>query len=171
MDCVGPHLISVFNSSLSTGCVPDYFKTACVNPLLKKPGLDPSLPHNFRPISKLPFIAKILERIVSKQLLTVLENNKLFEKFQSGFRKYHSTETALLKVTNDLLMSADDGMCSVLVLLDLSAAFDTIDHNIMLDILRHWVGISRTALEWFSSCLSNRNFCVSVNNCVFILYS
>ena len=69
-------------------------------------------------------------------------------------------------VTNGLLSAADDGMSSVLVLLDLSAAFDTINHSILLDRLRHWVGISGMALEWFSSYLSNRRLCVSVNNYV-----
>lgn len=100
-------------------------------------------------ISKLPFIAKILEKIVSKQLLHTLETNNIFKKFQSGFRKYHSTETTLLKVTNDLLMAADSGMWSVLVLLDLSAAFHTVDHSILLERMRRWVGISGTVLDWF----------------------
>ena len=164
MDSVGPCLLPIINSSLTTGCVPDYFKTACVTPLLKKPNLDPSLHHNYRPVSKLPFISKILEKIVSSQLLAALEENFIFDKFQSGFRKYHSTETALLKVTNDLLMASDSGLCPVLVLLDLSAAFDTIDHGILLNRLRHWVGVSGTALKWFYSYLSDRKFCVAANN-------
>ncbi len=164
IDSVGPCLLSIFNSSLATSCVPDYFKTACVTPHLKKPKLDPSLHHNYRPVSKLPFMSKYLETIVSSQLLAALEENNIFAKFQSGFRKYHSTETALLKVTNDLLMAADSGLCSVLVLLDLSAAFDTIDHRILLNRLRHRVGVAGTALKWFYSYFSNRMFCVAANN-------
>lgn len=77
---------------------------------------------------------------MSKQLLAVVENNSIFEKFQSGFCQHHSTETALLKVTNDL-MNASAGMCLILVLQDLRAAFDTSDHAILLNRLRHWVGI------------------------------
>ena len=144
-------------------------RTSCVNPMLKKPGLDPSLPQNRRPISSCliyrTFFKNIL-KIVCKHFLSALENNNIFENFQSGFWKYERTETALLKVTNNLLMAADDGMCWVPALLDLSAAFDTIDHSIQLDRLRHWLGISGTSLEWFSSYLLNRRFCVSVNNYV-----
>ena len=104
--------------------------------------------------------------MVAEQLLEVVNGNNIFDKFQSGFRHQHSTETALLRVTNDILMHADAGEHSILVLLDLRAAFDTIDHSIMLDRLNKWVGISGTALEWFSSYLSNRSFSVSFGDCI-----
>ena len=102
--------------------------------------------------------------MVSIQLLQFLNNNQTFDKFQSGFRQKHSTETALLRVSSDILMKADVGECSVLLLLDLSAAFDTINHSILLDRLQRWVGITGVALDWFSSYLSGRSVAVALNN-------
>ena len=102
--------------------------------------------------------------LVCEQLLLTVENNHIFDKFQSGFRQKHSTETALLRVSNDILMHADSGECSVLLLLDLSAAFDTIDHSILIDRLEKWVGVRGSALEWFASYLANRSVAVSIND-------
>ncbi|TWW54330.1 Fibroblast growth factor 17 [Takifugu flavidus] len=110
----------------------------------------------YRPISNLPFISKVLEKVVVTQFLEHLQRNSLFEMFQSGFRAHHSTETALLKVTNDLLIASDHGLVSMLVLLDLSAAFDPVDHSILLQRLEHVIGIKGTALDWFRSYLSDR---------------
>ena len=90
--------------------------------------------------------------------------NGLFEDFQSGFRLNHSTETALVKVSNDLLLASDNGLVSLLVLLDLSAAFDTIDHNILLQRLEQTLGITGAALCWFKSYLSDRFQFVHVND-------
>lgn len=161
---VGPSILSIINSSLTEGVVPSAFKHTVVQPLLKKPNLDPSDFNNFRPISNLPFLSKILEKAVSTQLLSFMSQNNLFEKFQSGFRACHSTETALLRVTNDLLLAADRGEGAILILLDLSAAFDTIDHEILMDCLRNRVGIRDTALSWFYSYLLERTFAVTIGN-------
>lgn len=145
--------------------MPSFFKQAVVCPFLKKPNLDSSDPNNYRPISKLPFLSKILERVVAGQLTAYLEENNFTNKFQSGFWKCHSTETALLKVSNDIMMAADAGQYSVLILLDLSSAFDTLDHNILkLNHLCIETGLSGVVLDWFSSYLSDRTFCVSINN-------
>ncbi len=145
---------------------PKTFKLAVIKPLIKKPQLDPKDLVNYRPISNLPFLSKILEKVVSSQLYFFLEKNDICEDFQSGFRPSHSTETALIRVTNDLLLSSDRGCISLLVLLDLSAAFDTIDHNILLNRLENIVGISGSALAWFKSHLSDRHKFVAVKEVV-----
>lgn len=102
--------------------------------------------------------------MVSTQLLSFMSENNLFEKFKSGFRAGHSTETALLRVTNDLLLAADRGEGSVLILLDLSAAFDTVNHTILIERLKAWVGIRGTALSWFQSYLLEQTFAVTIGN-------
>uniref|UniRef100_A0A8C1ZG26 Reverse transcriptase domain-containing protein n=1 Tax=Cyprinus carpio TaxID=7962 RepID=A0A8C1ZG26_CYPCA len=156
-------LLTIINSSLSLGYVPKTFKLAVIKPLIKKPQLDPKKLVNYRLISNLPFLSKILGKVVSSQLYSFLEKNGICEDFQSGFRPYHSTETALLRVTNDLLLSSDHGCISLSVLLDLSAAFDTIDHNILFHRLEHFVGINGSALAWFKSYLYDRHQFVAVN--------
>jgi len=110
--------VSIINSSLVSGIVPSYFKHATVQPLLKKPNLDPKCFNNYRPISKLPFISKVLEKVVFNQLSSYLKENGVLDKYQSGFRSQHSTESALLKVLNDLFLIVDSGKCAVLILND-----------------------------------------------------
>ncbi len=139
--------LNIINSSLSLGHVPKPFKLAVIKPLTRKPQLDPSELANDRPISNLPFMSKILEKVVSAQLCSFLPKNDLCEEFQSGFRPHHSTETALVKITNDLLLASDQGCISFLVLLDLSAAFDTIDHDILIDRLQNYTGYSRAGFK------------------------
>ncbi len=114
-------------------------------------------------MSNLPFLSKILEKVASSELYCFLEKSYIYEDFQSGFRPSHSTETAVSIVTNDLLLSSDRGCVSLLVLLDLSAVFDTIDHNILLNRLENSVGISGSDLAWFKSYLSDRHQFVAVN--------
>ena len=115
-DTVGPCMLSLINSCLISGCVPAAFKHAVVQPLLKKEHLDPSLLSNFRPISKLPFLSKVLEKVVLTQLQVFLDTHNIQEKFQSGFKPRHSTETALLRVFNDLILTVDSGNSAILVL-------------------------------------------------------
>ena len=156
-------ITDIIHSSLTSGVVPSSLKTAAITPTIKKPGADPNDLNNFRPISNLPFISKILERTVAAQLNNHLSHYNLFEQFQSGFRANHSTETALVKITNDLLMASDFGLLSILVLLDLSAAFDTVSHNILLDRLAS-IGITDIPLAWLKSYLTGRTQFVQLKN-------
>jgi hypothetical protein len=164
LDVLLPSITNVINDSLASGTVPGELKTAVVKPLLKKPSLDPDDLKNFRPISNLPFLSKVLEKVVLHQLLQHLQQNNLCNAFQSAYRANHSTETALLRVVNDLLQAMDRDKISLLLLLDLSAAFDTVDHQILLDRLRIHFGIRSSALSWFQSYLNNRKQFVSVGN-------
>ena len=115
-------------------------------------------------MSNLPFLSKVLERVVLTQLMTHLETHNLLEPFQSAYWKCHSAETALLRVVNDLLQASDDGHVSILSLLDFSAAFDTIDHVILGQPLASNFGCTGTVLGWFESYLSNRTQSVFVND-------
>uniref|UniRef100_A0A8C2BQ02 Reverse transcriptase domain-containing protein n=1 Tax=Cyprinus carpio TaxID=7962 RepID=A0A8C2BQ02_CYPCA len=155
-----PSLTHIINSALHSGTFPSAFKQARVSPLLKKPSLNPALLENYRPVSLLPFIAKTLERAVFNQLSMFLVQNNLLDSNQSGFKSGHSTETALLSVTEALRLARAASKSSVLILLDLSAAFDTVNHQILLSTLRK-MGISGTALQWLNSYLSDRSFMVS----------
>ena len=161
---MGPSLLVFINSCLRLGTVPAAFKHAVVRPLLKKPNLDPSVLSNFRPVSNLPFLSKVLEKVVFIQLQSFLEDNSVLEKFKSEFRSRHSTESALLKVHNDIALSVDAKCPVALVLLDLTAAFDTVDHAVLLLRLSNYVGIHGTALKWFTSYLSSRTFSVMVGD-------
>ena len=159
-----PIITKIINFSLCSGNFPDDFKRAIVIPLLKKPGLDKEVLKNYRPISNLPFLSKVLERVVLRQLLNHLASNGLLEIFQSAYRQNHSTETALLHVSDTLLSAADNNDVSILCLLDLSAAFDTIDHTILLDCLQHTFGISGSALNWFCTYLTDRSQSVMIRS-------
>lgn len=164
LQAVSPTVIQavthVINASLTAGIFPSSFKVARVTPLLKKPTLDPTQVANYRPVSLLPFLSKTLERAVSKQISDFLNANGLLDPFQSGFKSGHSTETALLSVTEALKAAKATGLSSVLILLDLSAAFDTVNHNILLSILSN-MGFSGTALSWLKSYLTDRSFQVA----------
>ncbi|XP_058601970.1 uncharacterized protein LOC131521359 [Onychostoma macrolepis] len=149
-----PTLTHIINTSLLTGIFPTAFKQARVTPLLKKPTLNTSLIENYRPVSLLPFIAKTLERVVFNQVSLFLSQNNKLDAKQSGFRSGHSTETALLSVTEALRIAKAHSKSSVLILLDLSAAFDTVNHQILLSTLSS-LGIAGIPLRWFESYLTD----------------
>ena len=156
VDELSPIVTSIVNASLNHAIVPLSLKTALIRPLLKKSGLDKEVLKNYRPVSNLSFISKVLEKVVAKRLDDHMLDNNLYSSVQSAYRERHSTETALLKVQSDILTALDSGSGAVLLMLDLSAAFDTIDHGILLSRLNSLYGISGDALDWFKSYLSNR---------------
>jgi hypothetical protein len=161
-----PILTLLANLFLSTGEFCASLKTAIVNPLLKEPNLDCDVIKNYRPVSNRSFISKLIEQLVSIQLIAHLTANNLYDKFQSAYRAMHSTETALLHVQNDLLQAVDSQGEAILVLLNLSAAFDTIDHAALLCALERRCGISGIALKWFASYLTDRLQAVRISQSI-----
>ena len=108
----------------------------------------------FRPVSNLSFISKVIEKVVASRLLDHMVENELLESFQSAHRAGHSTETALLRVHHDIVNAVDQKKGVFLVLLDLSAVFDTVDHDILLDFLRDYIGLDGSVLDLVRSYLS-----------------
>ena len=145
-----------------TNLFPDSMKSAVILPLLKKPSLDISNFKNYRPVSNLSFLSKVVEKVVAKRLKCHLTNNNLLDVYQSAYRSRHSTETALIKVQSDIINALDNNKAVALVLLDLSAAFDTIDHHVLLQRLQNCLGVTGQALSWFESYLFNRSASVMV---------
>ena len=125
-------------------------------PLIKKVSLPRNDLKNYRPVSGLCFLSKLVERVVAKQLTSHINNNKLDNPHQSAYKPGHTTETALLSIKNEVHLSLACGEPTALVLLDLSATFDTIDHNILLGYLKSWFGLGGTVLKWFASYLRDR---------------
>ena len=160
-DIIAPFITNMINMSLEIGYFPSEWKNALVTPLLKKQGLELIFP-NFRPVSNLPFVSKLAERVCVEQLTQHMEQNHPLPSHQSAYRACHSTETALIKVHSDILLSMDTQKVTLLVMLDLSAAFDTIDHHILLETLEFEAGVCDTALHWFISYLNDRTQQVQV---------
>ena len=161
---LAPGMSIFINKSFSSGCVPPLLKRALVRPALKDSALDPENIANYRPVSNLSFLSKVMEKVVNSRLDDHLEGNLLLSDSQSAYRKCHSTETLLIKVQNDILESLDKGHATILVMLDVSAAFDVVDHQRLLDRHRQLFGINGTALEWLESYLSGRSQCVVIGN-------
>uniref|UniRef100_A0A8D2J6W7 Reverse transcriptase domain-containing protein n=1 Tax=Varanus komodoensis TaxID=61221 RepID=A0A8D2J6W7_VARKO len=152
---IGSWIPEVINTSLRDGWVPAPLKKAVIRPVLKKVSLDPEMAPNYRPVAKFPFLGKVLERVVAGQLQVLLDETDYLDPFQSGFRPGYGTESALVALYDDLCRERDRGNSSMLVLLDLSAAFNTIDHGILLDRLAG-LGVGGTAWQWFRSYLEGR---------------
>src|SRR4029434_8820012 len=139
--------MQMINASFNSGTFPSSFKVPRVTPLFEKPSLDPTQVENYRPVALLTLLSKTIDSALSKQVTEFLSRNNLG----------HSTETALLSVTEALKTARAAAQSSVLILLDLSAAFDTVNHRILLSILSS-MGISGNAHSWFESYLTGRSF-------------
>ena len=153
----------IVNMSLCSAHMPNDLKKAILTPIIKKLFLDPEVLNNFRPISNLTFISKIIEKIVASRLNDHMILNDLHDLMQSAYKKHHSTESALIYLFDDVLSALDLKRLIMLILQDLSAAFDTVDHDILLNRLEKRLGITGNALAWFRSYLSDRTQSVRIN--------
>ena len=151
----------ITNLSLENGSFPKTEKEASVKPTLKS-GKDQQNVESYRPISNFSFLGKTIETSAKKQLIAHMETLNVMPEDQSAYREFHSTETALCSIVSDLLEYMDNGKCAILILLDLSTAFDTVDHKLLIDDLMY-IGVEGVALNWFISHLENRSYHVIIN--------
>ena len=153
-------LTNIFNLSLSTGVVPDKLKTAKVIPIYKK--ADFAMFSNYRPVSLLSCFSKILERLVFDRCVNFINNQEILNDKQYGFRPKHSTYMAIAQLVDKITNAVEKNETTIGIFLDLSKAFDTIDHSILLHKLEHY---GFRGIEWFKNYLSNRTQYVAFNNC------
>jgi hypothetical protein len=163
LDELCPIIRQIVNLSLQSGQMPDQLKNAIVTPRIKKPSLETEL-KNYRPVSNLSYLSKVIEAAVGDQLSKHLKKNEIEEKFQSAYKAKHSTETALIAVFDNLCMSLNSGEAVFMSMLDLSAAFDTVDHRILVRRFEQSLGVHGTALKWIQSYLSDRTMQVSISS-------
>ena len=160
-DCILEPLANIFNKSLTEGCFPTAMKEACVIPLFKNKCKTDK--NNFRPISLLITISKVLEKIIYKRTYTFFEKHHLLYKSQYGFRANHSCENAIQELVGNIIKGFANDQHTAAIFLDLSKAFDTLDHDILLKKLEKY-GIRGVALDWFKSYLNNRKIRVKVTS-------
>ena len=153
----------IINQSFRTGVFPDELKIAKIIPIYKGNESNINEVNNYRPISILPVLSKIFEKIVFNQLYNYFSEQNLFFMSQYGFRRDHSTEFATLELTNRIHEHLNNGLNPITVYMDLSKAFDTINHKILLTKLKHY-GIANTEIQWFTNYLTNRFQYVTHNN-------
>ena len=162
IDIILPVLVIIVNKSLADGDM-DGVNWSIVDPLIKKLGLDADIWKNFRPVNNLLFFSKLSERVVSIRMDEHMDINNLHEPSAFAYKAHHNTETMMLGVTDQILRGFDDNMATIVIFIDLSAAFDTIDIDKLLEILEDELGISGTALQWFRSFLTGRTQQVKIS--------
>ena len=168
IDIIITLITSIINFSLTEGSFLSHFKSAHVSPSppVEKPSLNKDSMKNYRAVSNFSFLSKVLERVVVNQLNSHINSSNTSNQYQSAYGKFHSIETALLKIHNDILTSMDAGKVTTLTLLGLSAAFDTIDHTIFLKRLDDWFGVTRKGHDWFKSYLTDRCQRIKLGDCL-----
>ena len=155
MDKCLPHIMKIVNASLMSGVFSKKRKTSVVRPLIKKLGL--ALIHkSYRPVSNLSFFSKLIEKCALLQFSEHCNQYNLIPDFQSAYRGGYSSETALIKLVNDILWTMENQRITVVVMLDLSAVFDMVDHDLLLSIFHNRFRVSDTALHWYKSSLRPR---------------
>jgi len=158
IDILLPTITKIVNESLSSGLFPtDMKKNNLVKPILKKPSLDSEVLNNYRSISNLQFLSILIEPAAVSRITKQVTVNKLYEPPQSAYRAVSSTETTIVKAQNDIHMMIDDKKAVILIRLDLSAVFDTVDHNLLLSWMMTRLGIGGTVLTWLNLYLSGRS--------------
>lgn len=162
LDELLPALTLLVNLSLTSGSM-EGLKESVITPILKKAGLDPEVLKHYRPVCNTLFLSKSIERVVILQANEHMDIIDAHIKNQSGYKPKHSCETLLIRLTNDILINSDNSKCTIILLLDLSAAFDTVDHEILLDILWYELGFRGDVFRWFVDFLRNRTQAVSVD--------
>ena len=151
-DVMAVPITNIINKCLIDG-MPDEMKAAIITPILKKASLDSETLKSYRPISNMSFLSKLVERVVADRLIAHMRDNDLYMPLQSAYRQNCSTETALLHVHDSVIRSIDERKDVILLLIDLSAAFDTIDHDILLNTLSNTIGVKDRCLSWFAAYL------------------
>ena len=153
---LAPIIKDIVNASFEEASVPRALKTAVIRPILKGDDLDHDIMRNYRPVSNLSILGKILEKAVYRRLNYHISEYNLLDENQSAYRKNHSTETVLVQIQNDILLELDKGKTVALVMIDISAAFDTVKHEKLIQCLTQYFGITGKAIEWMVSYLHNR---------------
>ena len=160
-ESTAPAVGAIINSSFDEGHFVASEKGGLIWPYLKKIGLDVNGVSNYHPVMNLTRLSKIIERAMLDQLVPLLEDVGVVPHYRSAYRKLHSTETALCKIHDDLVSNTCHGKASLLVLLDLSTAFDTVDHQLLLSYF-YDCGVEGTALSLLESYLENKEQCVAI---------
>ena len=159
-----PTLFRIISNSFQLGVFPSGLKVSTLTPVIKSKNVDPDILGNYRPVSNLSLISKIIEKCALSQLNKHLELNQLSPLYQSAYRVSYSCETAIVKLMDDVFKSFDKNSYTVMTFLDFSAAFDTVDHGLLISKLEYKFGIKGIPLKWFKSYLDGRYYKVKINS-------